>query len=116
MTCPFGCKGWLWREPARCLRRLVGSFFCGSDALTPGRIEPRRGRTIKALGRDFRRFIAGVAPSLADEAKYVAGEDFRQLLAALDGGQVGRCVGRHGGTSWFPIRDATRRRLLGYVC
>jgi hypothetical protein len=32
----------------------------------------------------------GVGPSLSDEPKHAAGEDFSQLLTALDGGQIGR--------------------------
>ena len=72
--------------------------FWGSHALTPGHIEPRRGRAIKAWGGGFR----GIFPSLPQQAKHAAGEDFRQLLAALGGGQVGR----HGGSSWFLDCDA----------
>ena len=76
--------------------------FWGSHALTPGHIEPRRGRAIKAWGGGFRGILAGGGLSLPQQAKHAAGEDFRQLLAALDGSQVGR----HGGSSWFLDCDA----------
>ena len=73
--------------------RLV--LFRGSHALTPGHIEPRRGRPSKAFGREFRGFSAGVGFPLSDQTKDASGDDVDQLLAALDGSQLGD--GGHGG-------------------
>ena len=61
-------------------------FRWDSHALTPGHIEPRRGRPSKVFGVGFRGFFAGVGPALSDQTKDAAGEGSSQLLAALDGG------------------------------
>ena len=77
--------------------RLV--LFRDSHALTPGVIEPRRGRSIKAFGRDSGGLFPGVGLPLPDQTKHAAGENVDQLLAALNGSQVGdggRGGCRHG--------------------
>jgi hypothetical protein len=76
--------------------------------------EPRRGRPIKAFGRESLGLSAGVGLSLSNQTKDAAGEDSRQLLATLDGGQVGRrgyggC--RHGSAAPEGFLNSRRTRV-----